>query len=83
MFLGGVLGNEFFLADIVPAFIAAKINVAAREHLLDDFLHRLLVPGLSGANEIIIADFEFGPQVFKNRRISIRPIHDRTPTVLG
>ena len=58
------LGEEGFTGYAVPAFVVTFVNVALLVELFEDLLYGLLVVGIGGSNELIVAGVHQIPNVF-------------------
>ena len=58
------LGEEGFTGYAVPTFVITFVNVALLIQLFEDLLYGLLVVGIGGSNELIVARVHQIPNVF-------------------
>src|SRR5438132_1222067 len=57
------LAPEGLVGDAVVAFIVALVDVAGRNQRREDLRDLLLVAGLGGADEVVVADVQVLPEV--------------------
>ena len=66
IFVELIFRPEGFAGDAVPAFVLAFVNVALVIGALEEHLHHLLVAFFGGADEVVIGNIEFLPQLLEH-----------------
>ena len=61
-------------AHAVEALVAVELDVAAVVDALEELLHRPLVPGLGGADVVVVGDVELVPGGAEERAVAIGPL---------
>ena len=65
VFVEFVLREKTLFADRIPAFVFFGINLPFVPEHLQALAHELLVVGIGRANEKVVADIHFFPQIFE------------------
>ena len=78
-----LLGVVVLAGDAVQAGVGAQLNEAVVVDLLEELLHHRVVPGLGGADEVVVADVEALPGLDEAGRRAVGPLLGRRAVGFG
>ena len=66
-------------ADAVEALVGVELDVAGVVDPLEELLHRAVVAGLGGADEVVVGDVEAVPGLAEEGAVAVGPLAGVTP----